>query len=265
MLSMLTALWVTLLACGPEPADPSPPPTPPTPLETVVDGGEEAASDEVAPPRVAIRHILVAYAGAKRAPLGTNRSRKEAQKQASALRSRITAGETMAELAKRYSDDGSKARGGFLGSSEAGSWVPEFEAAAFALKVGQVSGIVETAFGFHLLQREPLLEVRLQHMIMQYDGAANLSGRAKEEKRTKDAAFASAEQALVALESGQDFEAVAREYSDGPMGRRGPDLGWFTRGEIGPAFDEPVFALESGETSRIIESPFGFHIVKRVE
>jgi parvulin-like peptidyl-prolyl isomerase len=125
--------------------------------------------------------------------------------------------------------------------------------------------VVETPFGFHVLRREPLQEVRLMHMMVQHKEAHSLSIPAKEASRTPMEARAQMETALAALLAGESFEKVAAETSDGPMGVRGADLGWFTRGEIGPAFDEAVFALAPGERSGIIESPFGFHIVQRTE
>ena len=103
------------------------------------------------------------------------------------------------------------------------------------------------------------------HMIVQHKEAHSLSLPAKEASRTPMEARAQMEAALAALLTGESFEKVAAETSDGPMGVRGADLGWFTRGEIGPAFDEAVFALSPGERSGIIESPFGFHIVQRTE
>ncbi|MCS6929317.1 MAG: peptidylprolyl isomerase [Saprospiraceae bacterium] len=77
-----------------------------------------------------------------------------AQAQAEQLRRRIVEkGESFAELAKRYSDDpGSAAQGGDLGWQKRGSFVPEFEAAVYKLEPGQVSPVVETEFGFHIIQ-----------------------------------------------------------------------------------------------------------------
>ncbi len=69
------------------------------------------------------------------------------------IRERVQAGENFEELASVYSDDTGSARvGGNLGWAKRGSYVPEFEAAAYELEPGEVSEIVETKFGYHLIQ-----------------------------------------------------------------------------------------------------------------
>jgi peptidyl-prolyl cis-trans isomerase SurA len=191
--------------------------------------------------------------------------RQEAEAHANSLRKQLLEGADMAALAKAHSSDGSARRGGFLGSSDPGGWVPAFSEAAFSLPLHGLSAVVETPFGFHVLRREPLQEVRLLHMMVQHKEARSLSIPAREARRTLEEARSRMQEALDALVAGTSFEEVAAVYSDGPMGVRGADLGWFTRGEIGPAFDEAVFALKTGERSGVIESPFGFHIVQRTE
>ncbi len=80
--------------------------------------------------------------------------RAKARARAEDLRKRIVdKGESFAELAKKYSDDpGSAAQGGDLGWQKRGTFVPEFEAAVYKLDPGQISTVVETEFGFHVIQ-----------------------------------------------------------------------------------------------------------------
>ena len=68
------------------------------------------------------------------------------------IKSQLQAGADFAELAQKYSDDGSGREGGNLGWTSRGSFVPEFEAAAFQLQEGQLSEVVETEYGFHIIQ-----------------------------------------------------------------------------------------------------------------
>jgi len=69
------------------------------------------------------------------------------------LRAKIAKGESFANLAKEYSIDGSKKRGGDLGFFGRGMMVSEFEKAAFALQKGQVSDVIKTQFGYHIIKR----------------------------------------------------------------------------------------------------------------
>jgi hypothetical protein len=216
------------------------------------------------PERIAARHILVTFAGSDGAAFGGARSKEAGLARAESILAKLQAGATFGEVAKKTSDDASRGRGGFLGSGESGTWVPAFEDVAFSLAVGEISGIVETRFGYHIIQRDALEEIHLLHLVVQYKGArlAESDGAAS---RSKQDAQAIAESALAELVLGASFQKVAADFSDGPMGLRGADLGWFIRGELGPAFDAAAFVLEIGGTSKIVETPFGFHIIHRVE
>ncbi len=69
------------------------------------------------------------------------------------LKTRIASGESFANLAKQYSTDSSKRRGGDLGFFGRGMMVPEFEKVAFTLEKRQVSDVVKTQFGYHIIKR----------------------------------------------------------------------------------------------------------------
>ena len=66
---------------------------------------------------------------------------------------KLNAGESFGKLAGEYSIDGTRKRGGDLGVFGRGAMVKPFETAAFALQKGQVSGIVKTEFGYHIIKR----------------------------------------------------------------------------------------------------------------
>ncbi len=100
---------------------------------------------------ITARHILIQFQGAARAT--QTRSRAEAQTLADELVKRAQSGEDFEELARSNSDGPSAPQGGMLGRFPRGQMVPEFEATAFQLKPGEVSGVVETPFGFHVIQR----------------------------------------------------------------------------------------------------------------
>ncbi|HYK82869.1 MAG TPA: peptidylprolyl isomerase [Gemmatimonadales bacterium] len=88
---------------------------------------------------------------------------QEKKQRAQSLRHQVAAGggRSFAQLAQRYSEDpGSKQRGGYLPALGRGQFVPAFDSAAWQLAPGAVSGVVRSAFGFHIIRRPPLDEVR---------------------------------------------------------------------------------------------------------
>jgi len=117
--------------------------------------------------QVKARHILIAPKGSAAAQPGKKElTDAEAKAKAEDLRKQIVGGASFDELAKKESDDvGSGARGGDLGSFSRGQMVPEFEQAAFNAKVGDVTPVVKTQFGYHIIKVEahdsaPLEQVR---------------------------------------------------------------------------------------------------------
>ena len=104
------------------------------------------------PEQVRAAHILIATTDpATQQPLSPEQ-KKEKEKLAREIRARAEKGEDFAKLAKEYSQDpGSKDKGGEY-TFPRGQMVPEFEAAAFSLKVNQISDLVETRFGYHIIK-----------------------------------------------------------------------------------------------------------------
>ena len=74
-----------------------------------------------------------------------------------------------------------------------------------------------------------------------------------------------AEGILKRLKAGEDFGKVARAVSIGPEAERGGDLGFFERGMMPEAIDRVVFSLPVGKVSRVVRSPYGFHVFKVLE
>lgn len=82
------------------------------------------------------------------------------------------------------------------------------------------------------------------------------------ENRTDEEARARAEGVREQALAGADFAELASEYSDGPTGPRGGDLGFFGRGQMVPDFEEAAFSMEVGDISEVVESQFGYHVIK---
>ncbi|MEG3619138.1 peptidylprolyl isomerase [Magnetovibrio sp. PR-2] len=101
--------------------------------------------------KVSASHILLMYAGSMRST--ATRSKEEAQEQIAALKADIDGGADFADLAKEHSDCPSGNDGGSLGTFGKGQMVKEFEDSAFSMDVGETSDVVETDFGYHLIQR----------------------------------------------------------------------------------------------------------------
>lgn len=124
------------------------------------DGGEgetETETDDggvAMPESIVASHILVMYKGSLRAPERVKRTKEEAKKRAEEAIARARGGENFAELVAEYSDEpGAGSRGGSLGRFRRGMMIKPFEQVAFKLKPGDISDIVETPFGYHIILR----------------------------------------------------------------------------------------------------------------
>lgn len=106
-------------------------------------------------------------------------------------------------------------------------------------------------------------EIGASHILISYKGATRAAPYIE---RTRDEAMALAQSLQEKATAGGDFAALAKENSDDPgSAAMGGSLGRFTRGQMVPAFSNAAFSLEIGGISQVVESPFGFHVIKRTE
>ncbi len=100
------------------------------------------------------KHLLVQYKGSARAAATITRTEDEAKARATEAMKKARSGTKFEDLVKEYSDEpGAAQRGGDLGKFHKGQMVPEFQNAVEKLKVGEVSDLVKTQFGYHVIQR----------------------------------------------------------------------------------------------------------------
>jgi len=234
------------------------------PAQTDRPAAAPARRDTTGGTEAAAAHILVWYRGCKDAPDTVSRTRSAAEDRA--RRIAVLArepGADFAELARRYSDDPLAARsGGYLGIVQRGELDLAFELALFALAPGEVSHVVETEYGWHVIQRQAIRRAHARHILIAWRGA----DRATEAvTRTKEQARAlAAEVRLRAAAPDADLCTLARQFSDdaGNSTECG-DLGVVLPGWLPADLEAELFRLRPGQVSPVVESPFGFHIAWR--
>lgn len=99
--------------------------------------------------------------------------------------------------------------------------------------------------------------IRASHILVKVDQNASEADKAKAKEKITEI--------QKRIQKGEDFAVVAKEVSDCPSKEKGGDLGTFARGQMVGPFEQAAFALKPGEVSGIVETQFGFHIIKLVE
>jgi len=201
---------------------------------------------------VDISHILVTSKPGEKA-------KKEAFQKIKGLRQRILDGEDLATLAKQYSEDpGSAANGGDLGFVSRSTLVREYAEAALLLQPGEISDVVESEFGFHVIRLEEKRgdKIHTSHILISV-------------KPTREDEVAAAEKIKkihAELQNGKNFEDMVKEYSeDESTNMQGGHLGRFEVDQLKNMAKEFVFALKSvksGFYSEPVKTQYGFHVLK---
>ena len=214
-------------------------------------------SDYRIPDRVKVAHILFKTTGKNPTEIA------DIQKKAEDVLKQIKGGTDFGETAKKDSDDGSASKGGELGWVVRGQTVKEFEDKAFAMKPGEVSSLVKTVYGIHIIKLEDKQTAHLQ-TLDEVKGAiiADL-----EKQRIADAQQKLATDLVTELKSKPgDFEALARKAGLQPQtsplfhyGQAVADLG------SGDSFENLAFQLHKGEVGMPISVPKGQAILEMAD
>ena len=208
------------------------------------------------PKQVKARHILFKLEG------NDPKKDEEVRKRAEEVLKRAKAGEDFAELAKKYSEGPTAKNGGDLGYFTQGQMVKPFEEAAFSMKPGEISGLVKTRFGYHIIKVEDVKEARTKSLE---------EARPEIEKQLKEVQVADivselADQAYDQAMQGKDFKTIGKELGSKVVDTDFIEIGRPIPGlEDAPKAAESASSLQKGEFSPVIQTPKGFAILEVVD
>ncbi len=174
-------------------------------------------------------------------------------------------GASFDKLSALKSDAPDAKQGGSMGWFFPGGIAQQFNE-VFTLPVGGIAKPARSAGGFHILKvtdermHEPETgeshdEVHARHILLALPNSTDAATR--EKIRHRAAAIAREMEGS----SDEEFAARAKDVSQGPSAEKGGDIGWFSKGQMVPEFEKAAFALAPGETSGVVESTFGLHII----
>ena len=185
-----------------------------------------------------------------------------AYKRAIRVKKNLENGQDFELMAKQYSDDPSaKTNGGSLGYFTSFYMLYPFESAAYNTKVGKISEIVRTQYGYHVLKvvdkRPSVGNVEVAHILISND--QELSKTNDSEGKIKEI--------YAKIKQGEKFEELAAQFSDDTRSAAdGGVLPMFGGGRMVPEFDKAAFGLKAdGDISEPFFTPYGWHIVKRLQ
>lgn len=185
---------------------------------------------------------------------------EDARKLAADILDSIKKGTDFGAMAKKYSSDpGSAKKGGELGWFNRADFVKEYSEAALKLEQGEISGLVKTQFGWHIIQLQEKAgdKIKTRHILIGVATSANDKSNTKEKLKTIRQDI---------LDGKISFEDAVMKYSDDntKKGNLG-NLGWIelsALNERGQPFLKAVKEIKKGEISDPFEGDFGFHIIR---
>ncbi|MBL0421248.1 peptidylprolyl isomerase [Ramlibacter sp. AW1] len=222
---------------------------------------EQQNTSDLSAVELNLAHILVAVP--ENAPAELVR---ELRTKAERVRDRARAGEDFAALARELSDaPGAATNGGVVGVRTADRYPSLFVEATQPLAPGQVSDVVRSGAGFHVIK---VLEKRRGEL----PGSTVVQNRARHIllRPTAQLSESEARQRLEdfkkRIESGQaEFAELARRHSQDGSAREGGDLGWANPGMFVPEFEEVLATLSPGQIADPVQTRFGLHLIQLVD
>ena len=205
-----------------------------------------------------VSHILVAVPeNASPEQLQTRRARAE---QALA---QIKGGTDFRQVAAAFSDGPEALQGGLIGWRESSRLPAMFLEALQPLRSGELSGLLRSPNGFHILKLNerrggaaPIMvqQTRARHILIKTNELVS-------ETEARNRLLALKER----LDNKADFTELARARSEDGSASRGGDLGWLSPGDTVPEFEQAMNALKPNEISPPVRSPFGWHLIEVLE
>jgi peptidyl-prolyl cis-trans isomerase SurA len=185
-------------------------------------------------------------------------TKKDALLEINKIRNLLLDGADFAELAREYSDCSSATNGGDLGFFGRGTMVKPFEDAAFSLMPGEISEVVETPFGYHIIKvdvkRED--EVKASHILKKVDATEN----------DITATITLMNNVLDKLDAGEDFAELAKTYSqDDSSAVRGGVIGDFTEDNYPELFKNYLNQIKVGEHTGLIREDTNLYIFAKLK
>ena len=185
------------------------------------------------------------------------------RKRAETALAQINGGKDFAEVAASYSDAPDASSGGNLGWRTPARLPTVFADVVRTMKPGQVSGILRSAGGFHIVK---LAEVRNKNQPTVVDQTHARHILIKVNETTSEAeGKTKIERLRDRIASGAKFEDVARVNSEDASSARGGDLGWISPGDTVPDFERAMGSLAINDVSEPIRTPFGWHLIQVLE
>ena len=188
---------------------------------------------------------------------------QERRARAENILAQLTSGADFAQLSASHSDAPNALQGGAFGWRPSGKIPTMFADALKPLQPGQVSPLLKSSNGFHILKLNDkrgldttlsVTQTHARHILIKTNEITSEADARNRLMQLKER-----------IDNGVKFDELARLHSDDASASKGGDLGWINPGDTVPDFEKAMNALQPGEVSVPVQSPFGWHLIQVLE